>query len=50
MTCSDEYDCTVLRTPLCITDDKQKFWKYGYEIYSINDDGFLTLIKDYDEN
>lgn len=43
----DQYECDCDRTPLCCTDDISKYG-IGYEIYSINDDGRLSLIKDSD--
>lgn len=44
----DQWECDADRQPLCVTDDKNKFWKVGYEIYEIYPDGSLKLIKDYE--
>lgn len=47
---ADQFECDADRTPICITDDISKYhYKYGYEIYKINNNGSLTLIKEYDE-
>ena len=45
----DQWECDADRRPLCITDDKDKFWKVGYEIYEIHSDGSLELIKHYED-
>lgn len=44
----DQWECDADRRPLCITDDKDRFWKLGYEIYEIHSDGSLELIKNYE--
>lgn len=41
--CDDEND----RIPLCVTDDKSKYGN-GYEVYEIQLNGKLKLIKEYD--
>lgn len=46
---ADQYECDANRIPVCITEDKEKYWKLNYEIYSINDDGSFTLVKESDE-
>lgn len=47
---ADQFECDAERIPICITDDMSKYnYRYGYEIYKINNDGSLTLIKEYDE-
>ncbi len=45
----DQWECDVNMQPLCITDDKERFWELGYEIYEIYSDGSLELIKPYNE-
>lgn len=32
---SDAYECDADRTPICLTDDFEKFNHYGYEIYEV---------------
>lgn len=46
---SDQFECDANRTPICIVDDYTNYNKCGYEIYSINEDGSLKKIRDYDE-
>ena len=43
----DQWECDADRTPLCITDDISKYG-VGYEIYSIEENGSLTLYKSYE--
>lgn len=45
---SDQYECDADRTPICLTDDFEKFDKYGYEIYEITPGNTFKLIKEYD--
>lgn len=42
---SDQYECEYDKTPLCCTDDVNQYGA-GYEIYTINSDGSLSLFKD----
>lgn len=46
---SDQWECDADRTPVCITEDKRKYWKMGFEIYKINKDNTFTLIKKYED-
>lgn len=46
----DAYECDADRTPICITDNYTKYNRRGYEIYSINKNGTLKKIRDYDED
>lgn len=43
----DQYECDANRTPICITEDISKYG-FGYEIWKIEEDGKLTLHKQYD--
>ena len=43
----DQWECDAERTPLCITNDISKYG-VGYEIYSIEENGSLTLYKNYE--
>lgn len=43
----DPYECDADRMPICLTDDYNKYNKYGYEIYRINNDNSLTKVRDY---
>lgn len=43
----DQYECDADRTPLCLTEDPNQYG-LGYEVYQVNSDNTLTLIKDYD--
>ena len=45
---SDQYECDADRTPVCLTDDFEKYDKYGYEIYEITSENTFELIKAYD--
>lgn len=45
----DQWECDADRTPICITDDFDKFYQFGYEIYEILDNGTFKLIKEYEE-
>lgn len=45
----DQFECDADRTPICITDNFNKFNKYGYEIYMIHANGTLNLIKHYND-
>lgn len=46
----DQWECDADRTPVCITNDFDKFNQYGYEIYKICDNETFELIKQYDES
>jgi len=45
---SDQYECDADREPICLTDNYEKFDKYGYEIYEITHGNYFKLVKDYD--
>lgn len=45
----DQWECDADRTPICVTNDYSKYDKNGYEIYEINEDGTLKLIRNYSE-
>ena len=45
----DQWECDVDRAPICITNDFNKFNKFGYEIYEIRANGTLRLLKDYEK-
>lgn len=45
---SDQWECDADREPICLTDDYDKYNKYGYEIYRINNDNSLTQVREYD--
>jgi hypothetical protein len=45
----DQFECDANRTPICVVNDYTNYNKRGYEIYSINEDGSLKKIRDYDE-
>lgn len=47
---NDQYECDADREPICLTDDYNKYNKWGYEIYGINDDNSLTKLKSYNED
>ena len=47
---NDQWECDADRTPVCITDDFNKYNQYGYEIYKICDDGTFKLMKEYEES
>ena len=40
-----DYYLIVKYTPICITTDIEPYNKSGYEIYRINADGSLTLVR-----
>lgn len=44
---SDQYECDADRTPVCLTDDFEKYNRYGYEIYEITSENTFKLIKEY---
>lgn len=46
----DQWECDANRTPVCITDDFDKYNQYGYEIYKICDNETFELIKNYEES
>lgn len=46
--CDDSYDSIVDKQPICITDNISAYGT-GYEIYEIQSNGKLKLIKDYCE-
>lgn len=46
----DQWECDADRTPVCITDNFDKFNQYGYEIYKICDNETFELIKQYYES
>ena len=46
----DQWECDADRTPICITDDFNKFNEYGYEIYKILDNGSFKLVKKYTDS
>ena len=50
---SDQYECDANRTPLFICNETEAIEKYadkfGYEIYFIQNDRNLELIKEYEE-
>ena len=45
---TDAYECDALREPIYVGDSYEKYDKRGYEIYTINDNGSLTLIRNYE--
>jgi hypothetical protein len=45
----DQWECDADREPVCLTDDFEKFNKYGYEIYEITSENTFELIKRYEE-
>lgn len=45
--CEEIGECEE-KEPICLTDDYDKYNKYGYEIYKINNDNSLTKVRDYD--
>lgn len=45
----DQWECDADRKPVCITEDKWKYWEMGFEIYEINEDNTFTLIKNYED-
>lgn len=46
----DSEECDADRTPICITDNYTKYNRRGYEIYSIDENGRLKQIRDYNED
>lgn len=44
----DQWECDADRTPILVTDDYSGYNRYGYEIYQIEPDGKLNLIREYD--
>ena len=44
---SNTFECDANRTPICLTNDFDKFNRYGYEIYEVQKNGEFKLIKDY---
>ena len=44
----DQWECDADRTPVCMTDDYEKFNKWGYEIYELLPHGGFKLVKEYD--
>lgn len=47
---NDQYETEAAREPLCITADLVSYEGEGYEVYQINEDGKLELIKEYWED
>ncbi len=45
----DQWECDADRTPICVTDNYSKYDKRGYEIYEIQSNGKLKLIRHYDK-
>lgn len=45
---NDQHECDADREPICLTDDCEKFNKYGYEIYEITSNNTFKLVKEYD--
>mgnify|MGYP006959368768 CR=1 FL=1 len=45
---SDPYECEYDKTPICCTDDISQYGT-GYEIYTINSNGSLSLFKEAEE-
>lgn len=45
----DNYGYDIYREPICVCDDFTKYNYHGYEIYQINDDGSLKLIRKSDD-
>lgn len=43
---NDQYECDADRTPICMTDNKEEYWKSNYEIYEVRSNGKLELIKE----
>lgn len=43
----DQYECDADRTPVCLTDDYEKYDRYEYEIYEITSENTFKLIKEY---
>ena len=46
----DQWETDAAREPLCITADITSYEGEWYEIYQINEDGTLELIKEYWED
>ena len=46
---SDQWECDANKTPICITDDYEKYDEWGYEIYEILEDNTFNLIKSYED-
>ena len=44
----DQWECDADRQPVCITEEKKRYERFGYEIYEIFEDGYLKLIQEYD--
>lgn len=45
---NDQYECDANRIPVCITEDISKYG-FGYEIWKIEENGELTLHKEYEK-
>lgn len=45
----DQWECDADRTPICVTNDYDKYNKLGYEIYEITTEGNLNLIRGYND-
>lgn len=43
----DQFECDADRTPVCLTEDASPYGR-GFEVYEINPNNSLTLIKDYE--
>lgn len=46
----DQWETDAAREPLCITTDITSYEGEWYEVYQINEDGTLELIKEYWED
>ena len=44
----DQWECDADRTPILVTDEYSGYTRYGYEIYQIEPDGKLKLIREYE--
>lgn len=45
----DQWECDANRTPICLTNDYDKYNTMGYEIYKIKENGTFELIRNYDD-
>lgn len=43
----DQFECDADRMPVCLTEDASQYG-LGFEVYQVNIDNSLTLIKDYE--
>lgn len=45
----DQWECDANRTPVCLTDNYDKYNKRGYEVYQIKTNGTFELIRNYED-